>query len=66
MKKLFYKIFKRYKRLELKFCSWDEGDRLIKANQFGIEEEQWHIANEEDNNKSIGWVWLERKKRITG
>lgn len=29
-RKLYYRIFKRYKRLEIKFVNYAEGDRMIK------------------------------------
>lgn len=64
MKKLFYKIFKRYRRLELKFVIWPEADKMIKANEGKPASEQWVIAKEEDTNKAYGYVFLERKERI--
>lgn len=65
MKKLFYKIFKRYRRLELKLVMWPEADKMIKANKGKPASEQWVIAKEEDTNSSYGMVYLERKERIT-
>lgn len=42
------------KRLELRFCSYNEADALIKANP------AWRVAQEEDKNRLIGWVYIER------
>lgn len=66
LKKLYYKIFPQYERLELQVFSWEHADRLIKENANKPPEEQWVLAiPEEDNNHFIGVVWLERRKRIT-
>lgn len=64
LKKLYYKIFKRYRRLELKFVTYSEGDKLIRANERKAESDQWVLAKEEDTNHVIGMVYLERKERI--
>lgn len=40
------------RRLELRYVNYKEGDRLVR--------EGWTIAPEEDNNRSIGMVYLER------
>lgn len=64
LKKLFYKIFKRYKRLELRFVSYREGDVLIRNTATRPENERWVLAKEEDMNHVIGMVYLERKERI--
>jgi hypothetical protein len=60
-------IFKRkpkYRRLELKCFSWSEGDKKIRENYGKPESEQWHLAKEEDTNKAIGTVYLERRVTI--
>lgn len=42
------------KRLEIRFMSYGEADKLIR-------EGEWTVAwEEEDENKGIGGVWLER------
>lgn len=64
MKRLYYRIFKRYRRIELKFINYYDADLLIKSGEGKPESEQWFIAKEEDNNRVIGWVYLERKERI--
>ena len=64
-KKLFYKIFKRYRRLEFRAVSYAEGDRLIRESVGKPEREQWVLAKEEDANRLVGLVvMLERRERI--
>lgn len=64
MKKLFYKIFKRYKVLETKFVTYDEGDKMLRETHDKSESEKWVLAKEEDTNQIIGMVYLCRKERI--
>jgi len=67
MVKFILSLFKRkpkYRRLELKFVSYIEGDKMIRANQGKPESEQWHIAKEEDTNRNYGTVYLERRELI--
>lgn len=66
MKKLFYKIFKRYKVLETKFVTYDEGGEMIRATHDKPENEKWVLAKEEDTNQMIGMVYLCRRVRIVG
>ena len=47
--------FTRPKRLDLRFVTWTEGEKLL--------HEGWTIAKEEDKNNAIGWVWLELLER---
>ncbi len=65
LRKLWYKIFPTYKQLELKVCSWDEADKVIrnggKSNDL---EQHWHIAKE-DEGMMFPLVAIERRKRIT-
>lgn len=64
LRKIFFKIFKRYNRLELIFVSWEDADALIRQNEnFTDTSQHWVIAKEEDDNKLIGFVFLERKER---
>ena len=42
------------KRLELKFLSYADADKLIRETNGA-----WTIAKEEDGNRCIGWVYLE-------
>lgn len=39
---------------QLVFIEYSAADRMLKENA------GWRIAPEEDRNRSIGWVWLER------
>lgn len=63
-RKLYYSIFKCYKRLELIFVTYQEADRLLKANDGKLEKDKWVLAKEEDANHVIGMAYLERKERI--
>jgi len=58
-------MFTTYKRLELRKCSYAEGDELITMT-FNLDEAfQWQIAiPEEDKNQEFNVVFLERKVRI--
>jgi hypothetical protein len=64
--KLYYRIFKRYNVLETRFVSYSEGDRMIRETAGNPEGQRWVLADEEDENKTIGMVYLCRKVRITG
>jgi hypothetical protein len=64
MKKLFYRLFKRYKILEKKFVPYAEADQLIKCSSGKPEDQRWVLAKEEDTNKCYGMVYLCRKERI--
>jgi hypothetical protein len=66
LKRLFYRVFKCYRRLELRRVSWNEGNDLIRATHTLSESEQWRIAPEEDTNKEPFTVCLERRARIVG
>lgn len=65
LRKLWLRIFPRYRRLELRFVNYGEGDRLIRESAGRGEGEQWEIAKEEDQNTEYGMVFLERRERIT-
>ena len=66
LKRIYYKIFKRYRRLALKCCDYRTADRLIRESVGKPYSKQWRIAiPEEDHNQAIGSVFLERKERIT-
>jgi hypothetical protein len=60
LRKLYLKIFPRYRRIELAFVHYDSKGRADKLIAEG-----WTIAKEEDTNGAIGWVYLERRERIT-
>jgi hypothetical protein len=53
-----------YRRLELKFVTWHEADALIRQNSKEPPPLRWEIAPEEDHNRRIGFVYIERKERI--
>jgi hypothetical protein len=60
-------LFKRkpkYRRLELKYVSWKEGDKMIRENAGKPESEQWVLAKEEDTNYNRWMVYLERREKI--
>lgn len=67
---IFYSIFKRYIRLELKYCTWKEADKIL-SEPNAMDESQdsfWRIAPEEDTNMPnlLGEpkVYIERVKRV--
>lgn len=65
LRQLYYRIFKRYRRLELRICGYSEADVLIREGVGKPEHEQWVLAREEDSNRVPGMVWLERRERVT-
>lgn len=65
LRKIFFKVFKFYRRLELKYIAYPEADELIRDNYGKPDEEKWILALEEDNNHMYGMVYLERRERIT-
>lgn len=66
LRKLYFKIFKHYRRLEFKGFSYSEADKLVRQNDGKQESEQWVLAKEEDGNMLVGIiVFLERRQRIT-
>ena len=64
LRRLYYRVFKRYRRIEFRFVTYLEGDRLIRENDGRPERDQWQIAPEEDANRVLGMVFLERRERI--
>jgi len=64
IKQFYYKIFPRYKVVETKFVTWDEGDKMIKETQNSPDNEKWVISEKEDENRIIGMVHLCRKERL--
>jgi hypothetical protein len=57
-------MFPTYRRIEMRCVSYREGDKLIRESVGKSESEKWHIAKEEDGNRVINKVYLERKERI--
>ena len=65
LKSLYYRVFKRYRRLELRVCTYEEASALLREQGIpGNPDEGWRIAREEDRNHVIGVVYLERRERI--
>ena len=50
--RMFRRMLQRPLRVELRFVNYTEGDRLVR--------EGWTIAPEEDHNRQIGMVYLEK------
>jgi antitoxin component YwqK of YwqJK toxin-antitoxin module len=65
IRKLYYRLFKRYRRIEMKFVTYAEADKLMRKVILSPTDE-WHLAKEEDKNSVTGMVYIERKERITG
>ena len=65
LRRLYFRIFKHYRRLEIRAVSYSEGDRLIRQSEGKPESQQWVLAKEEDSNPLIGvLVYLERRERV--
>ena len=64
LKKIYFKIFKKYRRTDFRACTWEEGDALLRANVGKPESEQWRIADEENGNRLMRIVYLERRVRV--
>jgi hypothetical protein len=47
-------------RLELRLFTYDEANRVLVHGPGN-----WQIADEEDMNRRIGYVWLERRGTLT-
>ena len=66
LRQLYYRWFMRFRRLEIRCVTYQEGDRLIRDSVGKPEDQRWELAlPEEDKNKVIGVVYLERRVRIT-
>jgi len=64
LRTIYYRLFKRYKVLETKCVSWDEGNRMIIESEGKPEEDRWGLSELEDCNYTPFTVWLCRKVRI--
>lgn len=65
IRKKYLELFPSYKILESKYCTYMVADKLIRETKDKPEEEQWDINTKyEDGNRTIGWVFICRKKRI--
>jgi hypothetical protein len=65
LRRLFYRCVPVYVRLELRCAAYSEAEALLSDNEGKPESERWTIAAEEDSNRALGLVWLERRVRIT-
>jgi hypothetical protein len=65
-RRLYFRLFKRYRRLEHRFVSYKEADRLIRATHHLPDEgDRWELAlPEEDHNRVPFMVHLCRQVRI--
>lgn len=62
LKRLFYRWFPRYRQLEVKFCSFEMADALIRSNPQPAE---WVICHRlEMRNDCFGYVYIEKRIRI--
>lgn len=59
-----FKKRQKYRRIEIKFVRYAEADTLIRQNVGKPENEQWVLAREEDDNRLIGFVYIERREKI--
>jgi hypothetical protein len=64
IRRLWLKWFPVYERLDLQICSYAAADVMIRQSERKPEDQQWVIAKEEDTNHIIGFVYLERRRRI--
>jgi hypothetical protein len=48
-------------RVDLRLFTYAEADRTLLAGNG-----EWRIAPEEDHNRRIGYVWLERRVKLNG
>lgn len=64
LRKLWLLWFPKYQRLELSQFSYSAADFMIRQSEGKPEDQQWVIAKEEDTNKCIDIVYLERRRRI--
>ena len=63
--RLYYRLFKKYREIEVKLLPYNEADKLLKQNGGKPEDQQWDLAKEEDINIAYGYVILARRERIT-
>jgi len=63
LRKLYFKYIPTYRILEVRLCTWEEGDTLIRSAEGSPKSEQWEIAPG-DATFSYPWVMLQRVERI--
>ena len=59
IRRLYYRLFKTYRRVDFKILSWNDGDALLK----GTDGSNWRIAKE-DETLSWPFVALEKVERV--
>lgn len=66
IRRLFLKLFPRYRILERRFVNYGEGDRLIReTHALPNEADRWELDTErEDHNRIPFMVYLCRRERI--
>lgn len=64
LRRLYFRLFRRYRRIEFRYVSWGVAHKLFQANPFQPATAQWHLAPEEDYNIVPGLVAIERRERI--
>lgn len=64
LRRIYYRIFKRYVVLETRCFYYSVADKMIRNTANEPEEERWVLAKEEDGNRVFGMVYLCRRKRI--
>lgn len=66
IRRLYFRVFKRYRSIERRFVSYAEADKLIDSSVGKPESEQWIIDFERENeNQCYGFVHMQRRVRIT-
>ena len=58
LRKLYYSIFPTFKETDNQFVSYLTADKLM------LENSDWKLSKEEDNNHILGWVYICKKTRI--
>ena len=64
LKRIYYRVFPHYRRLESGLFDYATANKMIRGNEGKPDSECWVIANEEDHNTSRAIVFLERRERI--
>ncbi len=65
LKRLWYRLVPTYRRLELRCVTYAHGDTLIRGSAEKPESKRWKLATfEEDRNRRIGFVFIERRERV--
>lgn len=64
LRRLLLRIFPRFERLDLQVMSYSDADKRLRAEGGRQDGPFWRIAKEEDTNRAIGYVYLERVRRV--